>query len=126
MKTKQYNLFVLAIFFLSTFFYTIDPLAARTLNQRELEQVRGSTESACFRTQKSSALNRTLSDSQILDYCRCYASTLYPAHMTIEELNSGISILQRSGKQAFLDFVLKGRDINEIAENCANRAIRLR
>lgn len=124
MMESKYCLLSMPIFVLLMYFSAIDVLKAQTLNERELKEVRGSAVSACFRNQKSSALNNNLNDSIILNYCRCFANTMFPPHMTVEELSSAVSILKRSGNQAYMDFLLKGRDLYEIVENCTNQSLK--
>ena len=123
-EARNFNFLGIPILAFFVNFSNIDILQAQTLSARELEQVRGSTVSSCFRTQRSSALNDIISDSMLTNYCRCYAEVLFPPHLTVEEMRSAVRILQRSGTQAFLDFILKGRDLYEISENCANRIFR--
>lgn len=93
-------------------------LYAQSLTKKELDDLRGSTISSCFRAQKASAINRDIGDRVIRDYCQCYASIIFPSHTTAEEVITGLAIQRRSGDRAMLDFFLKGRDLYEISENC--------
>jgi hypothetical protein len=124
MRSRNYNF--LSLSFLAFFinFSNIDAVRAQTLSARDLEQVRGAAVSSCFRTQRSSTLNNSLSDSVLINYCKCYAEAVFPSYLTVEEMGSAIRILRRSGNQAYIDFLLKGRDLYEISENCANRSLR--
>lgn len=124
MRSGNYNFLRLSVLAFFINFSNIDAVRAQTLSARDLEQVRGSTVSNCFRNQRSSVLNNSFSDSMLINYCRCYAEALFPSHLTVEEMGSAIGILRRSGNQAYLDFLLKGRDLYEISENCANRSLR--
>ena len=99
-------------------------LQAQTLSTNELNSIRNSTVSSCFRTQKASPLNAGISDWMLTDYCSCYARVIFPNHITVEEITNAMRILQTRGNAAYLDFLLKGRDVNEISENCINQVMR--
>jgi len=94
---------------------------AQTLSKKELDDLKGFTISSCFRSQRASPINRDIKDSQIKDYCSCYANTIFPAHTSIDEVRNGLTIQRKHGDKAMLDYFLKGRDLYEISENCINR-----
>jgi hypothetical protein len=114
-------LFFILLTALISFF---DLKMAQTLTKKDLEDLRGSTISSCFRNQRASALNAVVNDDVIRKYCDCFATTIFPAHTSVTELQAALYIKLKNGDQAMLDYFLKGRDLYEIAENCSRRAIK--
>lgn len=122
MIRKLFSLYALTFFVIYVSLY--GSLQAQTLSTNELNSIRNSTISSCFRTQKASPLNAGFSDRMLTEYCSCYARVIFPNHTTVEEIVNAMRILQNRGTAAYLDFLLKGRDVNEISENCIKQAMR--
>lgn len=111
-------------FYMGCLYAPAGSLNAQTLSEKELNDLRNSSVSSCFRTQKSSSLNSSFSDEAIRNYCVCFANVMIPAHITVQEIENAIVVLQSAGEAAFMEFLLKGRDLYEIAENCASRTLK--
>ena len=110
--------------FAIVFLVLIANVNAQTLTKKEIDDIRGSTISSCVRTQRASSMNLDIKDKQLREYCSCYAATIFPAHITSEEVRNGIAIQRRNGDKAMLEFFLKGRDLYEISENCVNKVFK--
>lgn len=121
MNMKSALAFAFCISFLCA---SASSLHAQTLSEKEFNDLRNGSISSCFRTQKASALNTGISDQAIRNYCVCFTNVMIPTHITVQEVKSAMVVLQSAGVAAFVEFLLKGRDLYEISENCAARTLK--
>lgn len=97
--------------------------SAQRLSERELKEVRGATVSSCFKTQRAQPINSIFDDKTIRNHCSCQANIIFNESLTVEELHTSIKIQQTRGVEFMLNYLLKGKDPNDVAVECANKAM---
>lgn len=96
---------------------------AQPLNPKELKDLRGSVSESCFTSQRSAKINNIVSDAQVRYYCTCYAQEIIPSTTTYQDFQGAIKAMQKSGNDAMVNYLLKGRSIYAIANSCSALAM---
>lgn len=94
---------------------------SQTLSNKEIQDIRGSVASSCFKTQRSRPINDIATDLQLRSYCTCYANSLISSSLTLETWHAAITAKKNSGDKKMMDVILNGRDLNTIANRCATK-----
>jgi hypothetical protein len=96
--------------------------SAQILGEKERRDLKGSISASCFTAQRASPINTIASDTQIRYYCTCYAEEIILPNTTVQDFHRAVEALQRSGADAMLSVLLKGRNIHAIANSCSAQA----
>lgn len=104
--------------------------SAQVMSPREIGDMRKTVIHGCYKTQRKAQMNRTLSDTQLKNYCSCYAEELLPMNLTlqtweaIENLYKNKKDNHQDNHQEVLNILTsnRGLDLEDITDYCASVA----
>lgn len=96
----------------------------QVLTNAEYADLVNSIKSGCISNQKNSISNSNITNQQLSSYCQCYATTIITKQTTQQDIKIMYDIGHTQGNAAALSFILKGADINAIANTCTTKALR--
>jgi hypothetical protein len=100
----------------------ISTAIAQVLSPKEMKDLKGSISASCFTSQRSAPINKIATDNQIRYYCTCYADEIILPNTTVQDFHRALEALQRSGTDAMLNVLLKGRNIHAVGNSCSAQA----